>query len=153
MRADKLRNVSGEAGPAFTQPFPARGLAVGDFNNDGFPDVLIGNNGGPPLLLENNAARGIGRANQWLGIRLQGVKCNRDGVGAKITWSAGGVTRSRLKNSGGSYLSSHDPREILGLGAAAKVDNLEIHWPAPSRQVQGLTNLPAGRYITIVEKT
>ena len=54
-----------------------------------------------------------------LGLKLEGVKCNRDAVGAKIRWSANGVVRSRLKNGGGSYLSSHDPRVVLGAGTAA----------------------------------
>jgi hypothetical protein len=100
------------------------------------------------VLLRNNA----GRQNHWLGIRLQGVKCNRDAIGAKITWSAGGVTRSRLKNNGGSYLSSHDPREVLGIGSAAKIDWLEIRWPKPSSTVQRLTDLPIDQYITVIEK-
>jgi hypothetical protein len=143
----KLRNVSAEAGPAFSKSFPARGLAAGDFNNDGRVDVLIGNNGGPPLLLKNEA----GIQNHWLGLKLRGVKCNRDGIGARITWSAGGVTRSRAKNSGGSYLSSHDPREVLGLGQSAKLDWLEIRWPAPSNRTDRFTNLPADRYLTVTE--
>ncbi|MGI8746308.1 MAG: CRTAC1 family protein [Bryobacteraceae bacterium] len=144
-----LRNVSAEAGPVFTKSFPARGLAIGDFNNDGRIDVLVGNNGGPPVLLRNHAVQG----NHWLGLKLQGVKCNRDAIGAKIAWSAGGITRSRLKNNGGSYLSSHDPREVLGIGAATKLDWVEIRWPAPSGKVQRLTNLPIDRYIIITEKS
>ena len=114
----QMRNVSATAGPVFTKSFPARGLAVGDFNNDGRLDVLIGNNGGAPVLLKNSAGQG----NHWLGVKLEGKTCNRDAIGAKITWSAGGVVRSRLKTSGGSYLSSHDPREVLGAGPAAKID-------------------------------
>jgi enediyne biosynthesis protein E4 len=73
-----------------------------------------------PLLLKNNAAKG----NNWLGIKLEGVTCNRDAIGARISWTAGGVKRTRLKNNGGSYLSSHDPREVLGIGNAAKIDEL-----------------------------
>ena len=144
----RLRNVSAEAGPAFTKMFSARGLALGDYNNDGRLDVLIGNNGASPVLLRNNS----GQANHWLGLQLQGTKCNRDAIGARLTWSAGGVKRSRLKNSGGSYLSSHDPRVVLGLGAAAKLDWLEIRWPLPSGKVERFTNLPLDRYIGIVEK-
>ena len=67
--------------------FPARGLAVGDYNNDGRIDVLIGNNGDAPVLLKNNAGDG----NHWVGLKLQGTSCNRDAVGARLTWSAGGV--------------------------------------------------------------
>jgi len=144
----KLRNVSADAGPVFAKSFPARGLAIGDFNNDGLPDVLIGNNGRAPVLMRNNCEAG----NHWLGLRLQGTTSNRDAIGAKITWSAGGVVRSRLKNGGGSYLSAHDPREVLGIGAAKTVDWVEIRWPKPSGTVQRLTELPLDRYITVTEK-
>jgi hypothetical protein len=143
----KLHNVSDQAGPAFQRYFAARGLAVGDYDNDGALDVLIGNNGAAPLLLKNNAAKG----NKWLGLKLEGTQCNRDAVGAKIYWTAGGKKRSRLKNNGGSYLSSHDPREVLGICSAANIDELEIHWPAPSKQVDKLTNLPINRYVRVVE--
>jgi len=143
----QLHNVSAQSGPVFGKTFPARGLATGDFLNDGRLGVLVGNNGGPPVLLRNN----VSQANHWLGLKLQGVKCNRDAVGARITWSAGGVTRSRLKNNGGSYLSSHDMREVLGIGSAAKVDWVEIRWPQPSGRVERFTDLPVGRYITITE--
>ncbi len=143
----KLHNVSDEAGPAFHQPFPARGLAVGDFDNDGAVDVLVCNNGGAPLLLKNNAAKG----NHWLGVKLEGLTCHRDAVGAKIYWTAAGKKRFRLKNNGGSYLSSHDPREVLGIGKAAKIDFLEIHWPLPSKQVDRIANPPVDRYIRVVE--
>jgi hypothetical protein len=61
------------------------------------------------------------------------------------------VKRSRLKTAGGSYLSSHDPRDVLGLGAATKLDWLEIKWPLPSGAVQRLTDVPLDRYVTIVE--
>ncbi len=143
----KLRDVSAEAGPAFTKSYPARGLAAGDFNNDGLIDILIGTNGGPPVLLKNRA--GVG--NHWLGLKLEGMKCNRDGIGAKIRWSAGGVVRSRMKNSGGSYLSSHDPREVLGIGKAEKLDWVEITWPQPSGKVQRIENPPLDRYMTVRE--
>jgi hypothetical protein len=143
----KLANVSDQGGPAFQKLFPARGLAVGDYDNDGRVDVLVGNNGGPPLLLRNHAGEG----NHWIGVRLQGTTCNRDAIGATITWSVNGKTRSRLKTHGGSYLSSHDMREVLGLGAAAKADWVEIKWPQPSGRVERLTDVPVDRYVTIVE--
>jgi enediyne biosynthesis protein E4 len=144
---ERLQNVSASAGPIFQRPLSARGLAVGDFNNDGRLDVLVVENGGAPILLKNNAGAGNG----WLGIRLIGTACNRDAVGARITWTAGGRKRSRLKTGAGSYLSSHDPREVLGLGAAKAVDSLEIRWPAPSARVDRFSNVSANRYITIEE--
>ena len=142
-----LHNVSAEAGPVFSKPLAARGLTVGDYDNDGFPDVLVATNGGVPVLLKNRCGSG----NHWLGVKLEGVNCNRDAIGARVTWSAGGVKRSRLKNNGGSYLSSHDPREVLGLGAATKIDWLEIKWPLPSGKVQRFTEVPVDRYVHIVE--
>ena len=143
----RLTNVSAGAGPVFSRAFPARGLAVGDIDNDGSVDVLISNSGDAPLLLRNRAAAG----RHWVGVKLQGMSCNRDAIGARITWSAGGVERSRLKTGGGSYLSSHDPREVLGLGAAARVDWVEVRWPQPSGRVERLTDVPVDRYVTIVE--
>src|SRR5437773_1962577 len=143
----KLKNVSAEAGPAFQQFFPARGLAVGDYDNDGALDVMIMNNGGPPVLLKNNAAKG----NNWLGLKLEGMTCNRDAIGARILWKANGKLRQRLKNNGGSYLSSHDLREVLGIGKATQVDELEIRWPAPSRRVDKFTNLAPNRYVRVLE--
>jgi hypothetical protein len=56
-----------------------------------------------------------------------------------------------LKNNGGSYLSSHDPREVLGIGKAEKVDWVEITWPKPSSKVQRIENPPINRYLTVKE--
>src|SRR5438270_643483 len=142
-----LENVSDAAGPAFAQSFAARGMAIGDFNNDGAVDVLVAINNGPPLLLKNVAAP----ENHWLGVRLIGKKSNPDAIGTKMTWQSGDLKRNRLKVGGGGYLSSHDPREVLGIGASKKIDRLEIRWPPPSERVETFTDLPTDRYITIVE--
>jgi hypothetical protein len=144
---ERLHNVTPMAGPAFARAYTARGLAVGDFNNDGRLDVLIANNGAAPVLLRNQS----GQANNWLGLKLVGTRCNRDAIGALITWSAGSVRRSRLKTAGGSYLSSHDPREILGLGHAPKADWVEVRWPGPNGKTERYSNLPAGRYTAITQ--
>jgi enediyne biosynthesis protein E4 len=144
---DSLKNVTGESGPAFSRLMSARGLALGDFNNDGAVDVLISCNNEPPVLLKNNA----GRENHWLGVKLIGKKANIDAVGAVVTYQASDLKRSRLKVGGGSYLSSHDPRLVLGIGQRRKVDWLEIKWPQPSAVIQRLTDLPINRYITIRE--
>jgi hypothetical protein len=143
----RLLNISPAAGPVFARAFPARGLAVGDIDNDGRIDVLVSNNGDRPLVLRNRAGAG----HHWLGLKLQGVGCNRDAIGARISWAAGGVKRSRLKTGGGSYLSSHDPREVLGLGTNARAEWVEIRWPPPSGRIERFTDLPADRYVTIVE--
>jgi len=143
----QFHNISAQAGPVFQRDFAARGLAVGDYTNDGRSDVLVGVNGGAPVLLKNAAAR----ENHWLGVRLRGMRSNRDGVGARITWLADGVKRSRLKTAGGSYLSAHDPREILGLGPAGRAEWVEVRWPAPSERSERYSGLPADRYSTLVE--
>ncbi|HEX4948252.1 MAG TPA: CRTAC1 family protein [Blastocatellia bacterium] len=141
----KFKNVSAQSGAVFAKDFPARGMSVGDVDNDGDLDLLIVNNGAAPLLLKNNG----GNKNNWVGLQLTATKSNPNAVGAIITWTAGGVKRQRLKTSGGSFLASHDPREILGLGSASKLDSLEIKWP--SGKVDKLTNVPTNAYVQIVE--
>ena len=142
-----LHNVSAESGPVFARDFSARGLAIGDFDNDGGVDVLVSVNDAAPLLLRNTAAKG----NHWLGIKLVGKKSNRDAIGARITYQAGDLKRSRMKVGGGSYLSSHDPRMVLGIGERTKIDWLEVKWPQPGGTTERFTGLPIDRYITIVE--
>jgi hypothetical protein len=139
------QNVSRTSGPVFSQEFAARGLATGDFDNDGDLDVLISNNGGPPLLLRNAG----GNKNFWLGVALAGKTSNPAGTGAILNWTAGGKKRRRLKTAGGSYLSSHDPREVLGLSSSSTVEELAIEWP--SGVVDRIENIAANQYITVRE--
>ncbi len=139
------KDVSKTSGAVFAKDFPARGLAVADFDNDGDIDLLVINNGDAPVLLCNEG----GNKNNWLGVELVAKKSNPLGVGAIISWQAGALKKSRYKVSGGGYLSSHDPREVLGLGTAAKVDALEIKWP--SGKVDKLANVAANQYVKVVE--
>ena len=141
-----FQNVSSQSGPVFAKPLSARGMAVGDFENNGALDVLISVNNGAPVLLRNN----IGAQNHWLGVKLVGKKSNPDAVGARITYQAEDLKRSRMKVAGGSYLSSHDPRIVLGMGQRKKIDWLEVKWPRPGG-VERFTELPIDQYITIVE--
>jgi len=144
-----FKNVSAPSGAIFTKNMASRGLALGDFDNDGSVDLLITTNNGAPVLVRNNA----GRSNHWLGVRLIGRAANIDAIGAKLTYQAGDLQRHCLKVGGGSYLSSHDPRVVLGLGQHTKIDWLEIKWPNPSGRTERFTDLPIDRYITIVEGT
>jgi len=142
-----LKNVSAESGSIFSKNLAARGLALGDFDNDGSVDVLVAQNAGPPLLLRNYA----GRRNHWLGLRLIGRKANIDAIGTKVVYQSGDLLRRYSKVGGGSYLSAHDPRIVLGLGRQAKIDWMEVKWPNPSGKTERFTGLPIDRYITIVE--
>jgi hypothetical protein len=142
-----LSNVSAQSGPLFARNLSARGLAIGDFDNDGAVDVLISVNDSAPLLLRNRAAAG----NHWLGIQLVGKKANRDAIGARITYQAGDLKRSRFKVGGGSYLSAHDPRMVLGLGQRTKMDWMEVKWPEPGGATERFTGLPIDKYIVITE--
>jgi hypothetical protein len=144
---EKYRNVSVQSGPVFSKKFSSRGLAMGDFNNDGAVDVLIAVNDGPPVLLRNN----VGRQNHWVGIQLEGRKANRDAVGARVTYQAGDLRRHRMKVGGGSFLSSHDPRMVLGIGNRSKLDWVEVKWPGPSTRTERFTDLPIGKYVKLVE--
>jgi hypothetical protein len=144
-----LRDVSASAGAVFRRAFPARGLAMGDYDNDGRVDALVGNNGEAPLLLRNTSGAG----NHWIGVQLIATRANRDGTGARVTWSVAGKRRSRQKIAGGSYLSSHDPRMVLGLGPSSALDWIEVRWPAPSTRVERFTGLEPGRYVRLEEGT
>jgi enediyne biosynthesis protein E4 len=141
----KFKDVSAQSGSVFSNSYPARGLTVGDYDNDGDLDVLISNNGQAPLLLRNDG----GNRNNWLGLQLVATKSNPGAVGAVISWQVGTRKFSRLKTTGGSYLASHDPREILGAGPNGKVDSVEIRWPGGKSDK--LTNLPINSYVTVVE--
>ena len=142
-------NVASEAGPVFQSSYTARGLAVGDFDNDGGTDVVFTTLNGPPVLLHNN----VGKENAWIGFDLQGSRSNRDAIGARITGSAGNRRFVRWITGGSSYLSSHDKRIVVGLGhpAPGTTVRTEIRWP--NGDVQILPALEPGRYHRIVEPT
>ncbi len=105
---------------------PGRGAAVGDLFNDGKLDVVINNVDMPPTLLRNvNPDH-----HHWVELKLLGgPKGPRDAVGATVYLTSGGMRQRGDVYSGGSYASSNDPRVHFGLGDAAKVEAVEIHWP------------------------
>jgi len=135
---------AGLIGPA-RRSIEGRGLAVGDYENNGLVDALVVDNQGGPLLLHNETAN----PGHWLDINLIGAKSNRDGYGAEVTATVGRSRQIRVCHADGSYLSSSDKRVHLGLGSATAVDGLDIRWP--SGQVDKLTNVAADKVITVVE--
>ena len=140
-----FRDVAAEHGQPLTKFYAGRGLAIGDIDNDGDSDLLLLNVGEPPVLLRNDG----GNANHWLGVSLAGTKSNRDAVGAKVTMKWAGKSKSKQRLGGTSYCSASDGRLLFGLGAAAKIDAIEVRWP--SGQTTTLNNVRANQYLTIKE--
>ena len=142
-----LQNMREHAGPAFNTGYSARGLAVGDFDNDGGIDIVLTCLNGKPILLRNN----MGQSNSWVGFQLQGTKSNRDAVGARLTIALPNRKLVRWITGGSSYLSSHDKRVIVGLGEGPQpaAVNAEIRWP--SGTVQRISNLRSNQYNRISE--
>jgi len=142
-----LENVSNRLGPDLMRPRVSRGVAVGDFDNDGDLDLLVSNNGESPQLLRNDG----GNANHWLEILLIGTKSNRDGVGARLKLTAGDMVLYDQRKGGTSYQSAPDPRLHFGLGAQTRVDHLTIRWPSGAEDK--LKGIPGDRHIIIKEGT
>lgn len=140
-------DVSAESGAVFQQAWVARGLAVGDIDNDGREDAVVTTNGGPAYILRNETPT----HNHWLTLKLVGHKSNRDAIGAEIKATTASGTRYAMVSTGGSYLSSSDKRVHLGLGGESMVRTLEIRWP--SGIVQHLNNVHGDQFLQIDEPT
>ncbi len=140
-----FENVSDSLGADLRQPRVSRGVAAGDFDNDGDVDLLVSNNGQAPQLLRNDGGNG----NHWLEMLLVGTKSNRDGVGARVEICAGDLVLYDQRKGGMSYQSAQDPRLHFGLGPHTKVDEAEILWP--SGTVTRLANLQADQVIVVKE--
>ncbi len=119
-------DISGQAGPGITTSSSSRGLAVGDLWNDGRISAVISNMNAAPSLLVNQ----LRSRNHWIAFRTIGTKSNRDGIGARILVRANGRNLIDEVRSGSSYNSNSDMRVHFGLGAATKVDFVEIRWPS-----------------------
>ena len=142
----RLQDRAERAGPVFRTGHAARGLATGDFDNDGDSDALLVRLNQRPLLLRNNR----GQDSTWIGLRLEGTRSNRDAIGARVEIDWGERRSVRWLTGGGSFLASHDKRLVFGLGKDGP-DRVKaaIQWPSGRRQ--RLTGLRTNRYHVVVE--
>jgi hypothetical protein len=146
MGGKKFDNVPAVEGTGLADVIAGRGMAVGDLFNDGKLDAVINVMDGHPVLLRNVS----NDKNHWLELKLVGgAKSPRDAVGSTVYLTANGMKQREDVLSGGSYLSSNDPRPHFGLGQAAKVDDIEVHWP--SGKVEHFSVPGVDRIVTITE--
>ncbi len=140
-----FQNVSKQVGAALQVEQVSRGVAVGDLFNDGKMDVVVENLVGQPMVLRPEG----GPQNHWISFQLEGVKCNRLALNARIRAVAGDLVQLGEVLSGGSYLSQHDLRLHFGLGARPRLDKAEVLWP--DGKTETLTNLAADRLYFVRE--
>jgi enediyne biosynthesis protein E4 len=136
----RLTDVSDRAGPPWAVPRIARGLATGDVDNDGRPDLVILSQEGPLALFHNETSpdRPDGH---FVILDLEGTASNRVAVGASVVVSAGGRRQTAQRVGGGSYQSASDRRLHFGLGTERRIEEIEVRWP--TGQVQRFRELAA----------
>lgn len=140
----RFQDITSEAGPAFQQARPARGLAVGDLDGDGRQEIVIVNMNETPSLLKN-----LGPRQHSIRVRLVGTTSNRMAIGARAMIEAGGRTQIDEVFSGGSYLSQNEQTMHFGLGSATVVDRIEVRWPTGKKQEW--KRVAADRTVTLTE--
>jgi hypothetical protein len=137
-------DVSQNSGEVFKQAWVARGMAIGDLDNDGRVDAVVTTNDGPVYVLHNETASG-----HWLLLKLVGHKSNRDAIGASVKLVTASGQQFATVTTAGSYLSSGDKRVHFGLGKENTAESIEIRWP--SGIVQTLKNIPGDQVLQIDE--
>jgi len=142
----KFSEATGLAGLRAEVPRAGRGAAFADFNNDGFVDVVVANNGDPPSLLRNS-----GNSHHFLNFKLVGRTSNRDAIGARIRVVAGNQTQTREVQGGGSYLSQGDLRANFGLRRLMLAQSVEIRWP--SGESETFHDVKADQFYLVEENT
>jgi len=145
LRNGRFEDVSARAGPGLGMLRSARGVAFGDFDNDGDLDIIVNNMNDTPTLLRNDG----GNKNRWLKVKTIGTGSNRTGIGARVRVVVGNHVQTDEVRSGGSYISQNDLRLHFGLGPATKADLVEIRWP--SGQVDLLSNIETNQVVYVQE--
>jgi hypothetical protein len=146
LRNDAGRFAKATAGEALEKDWAGRGAAFGDLDDDGDIDVVVSNVGQRALVLRNDG----GNRGNWIGIRTQGRRSNRDGIGCRVkVVSEAGATQHYTVNTAVGYLSASDRELRVGLGGAARARLVEIRWP--SGIVQKLDDVAAGQTLVATE--
>ncbi len=144
-RDGTFKDISSRVGPAIQIPQVSRGMAIGDLFNDGRQEAVVENLVGRPMVLQPQG----GAPNHWISFQLEGVKCNRLALNARVRATAGSLTQLGEVLSGGSYLSQNDLRIHFGLGDRQLVDRVEVLWPDGA--VERLASLASDRFYVIRE--
>ena len=142
--AGKFTDISAAAGPAVMEKSSARGLSVGDYDNDGRPDLLITNMNERLSLLRNTLPAG-----NSITLKLIGQKSNRSAIGAAVRVTTGNRSLTGEVRSGSTFMSQSDFRLQFGLGIALKADAVEVQWPGGA--LEKLGPIAAGRIVAITE--
>jgi hypothetical protein len=144
-RDGTFTEVSEQLGAALAEKRVGRGVAVGDMDNDGDLDLVVGDLDGAPQLLRNDG----GNANNSVLIKTVGVKSNRDGIGARVKVVSGDLVQTGEVHSGGSYISQGDLRLHFGLEKRTKIDLIEVRWPGGA--VDKINGAGVNRILTVEE--
>ena len=141
----KFENASNAVGAEFARPIVARGAAYADIDRDGDLDVLFTSNHGPAYLFRNDG----GNKNNFLNVRLKGVKSNKDGIGAVVRVQSASGKQWSVVRSGSSYCSQSDLALTFGLAKDPAVTAIEVEWPSGAKET--INNVPANQFLTIEE--
>jgi hypothetical protein len=148
----RFKDVTAESGSVMIEPYSSRGCAFGDYDNDGDVDVLVMNMNDRPLLMRNEYTSGSKRGeNNWIKVKLEGVKSNRNAIGALVTVWAGSRKQAQEVNSQSSYYSFNDARLHFGLGSASRADRIEVRWP--SGEVESAVDVSGNQVVLIKESS
>ena len=145
----RFKDISETAGRFFKRSVVARGVAIGDYNNDGAMDILVTCCGEPPILLRNDS-----HVHNYVKVRLFGTESNRDGIGANVWVHTDDTTLFREVTCGGSYASGSEQTLLFGIGAQRTIQSIEVQWQNGHTQTLDFSNTesPVNQTIYITEK-